>query len=243
MEVPGNSYSNALQRYTYRMPEQENIWESFQLIMHRLRNYVDVPYIEGPDIFGVEDNSRLFCLREGLVNFCAHSDYFASAHPTIRVFDDRIVMQNPGRFILAADEFRSRILSIPRNPSIIRLFRHPKLSENAGYGIYKILGWEKLTGKPVTFDSDMLISTVTYPLPTAKESGSGGENNGENGENNDENKVLDIIRRTPNITQPLIAAQTGFSTRKVNRLISSLKVKDKIVRVGKTKGGHWEIND
>ena len=132
---------------TYRMPEQENIWESFQLIMHRLRNFVDAPYLEGPDIFGVEDNSQLFCLREGLVNFCAHSDYFAPDHPTIRVFDDRIVMQNPGRFILAADEFRSRILSMPRNPGIIRLFRHPKLSENAGYGIDKILGMGEINRK------------------------------------------------------------------------------------------------
>lgn len=243
MEVPGNSYATASQRYTYRMPEQENIWECFQLIMHRLRNFVDAPYMEGPDIFGAEDNSQLFCLREGLVNFCAHSDYFASAHPTIRVFDDRIVMQNPGRFILAADEFRSRILSMPRNPSIIRLFRHPKLSENAGYGIDKISGWKKLTGKSVIFDSDMLISTVTYPLTTTKDSRRIGENNGVNGENNDEKKVLDIIRQTPSITQPLIAAQTGFSTRKVNRLISSLRTKKKIVRIGKTKGGHWEIND
>lgn len=189
MEVPGNSYATASQRYTYRMPEQENIWESFQLIMHRLRNFVDAPYMEGPDIFGVEDNSQLFCLREGLVNFCAHSDFFASAHPTIRVFDDRIVMQNPGRFILAADEFRSRILSMPRNPSIIRLFRHPKLSENAGYGIDKILGWERFTRKAVIFESDMLISTVTYPLATTKDY----RKVGENGENNDENKVLEII--------------------------------------------------
>lgn len=239
MEVPGNSYATASQRYTYRMPEQENIWESFLLIMHRLRNFVDAPYIEGPDIFGAEDNSQLFCLREGLVNFCAHSDYFASAHPTIRVFNDKIIMQNPGRFILAADEFRSRILSMPRNPSIIRLFRHPKLSENAGYGIDKILGWKKLTGKTVMFDSDMLISTVTYPLATTKNS----RNVGENGENNDENKVLDILRKNPSITQPLIATHTGFSTRKVNRLISSLRAKERIVRIGKTKGGHWEIND
>ena len=202
---------------TYRMPEQENIWESFQLIMHRLRS-----------------------LREGLVNFCAHSDYFAPAHPTIRVFDDRIVMQNPGRFILAADEFRSHILSMPRNPGIIRLFRHPKLSENAGYGIDKILGWERLTGKSVTFDSDMLISTVTYPLAATKNSRNVGENNGEN---NDENRVLDIVRKTPSITQPQIAAETGFSIRKVNRLISSLRSKEKIIRIGKTKGGHWKVND
>ena len=85
----------------------------------------------------------------------------------------------------------------------------------------------------------MLISTVTYPLASTKDP----RNIGENGENNDENTVLGIIRKDPNITQPLIAAQTDFSIRKVNRIIAALRAKEKIVRIGKTKGGHWEIND
>jgi len=242
MEIPGDSYSEASQRYTYRMPEQENIWESFQLIMHRLRNFVDAPYIEGPDIFGTEDNSQLFCLREGLVNFCAHSDYFAAAHPTIRVFADKIVMQNPGRFILDASEFRSRVLSMPRNPSIIKFFRHPKLSENAGYGIDKIIKWKELTGGEVRFESDLLISTVTYPLAKIKSrqaENTGGENNGEN---NDEKKLIEQIKLNPNITQPQLSEILGFSLRKVNRIISALRKTGKIDRIGKTKGGYWVIN-
>lgn len=241
MEVPGHSYATAPQRYTYRMPEQENIWESFQLMMHRLRNFVDAPYLEGPDIFGVEDNSRLFCLREGLVNFCAHSDYFASAHPTIRVFDDRIVMQNPGRFILAADEFRSRILSMPRNPSIIRLFRHPKLSENAGYGIDKILGWEKLTGKSVTFDSDMLISTVSYPLATAKDSRRVGDNNGENEKKSTRERLIALIKENPRITRASLSEQLGISSSNVQFHIERLKSEGVIERVGSSRSGYWEF--
>ncbi|MBO4945705.1 MAG: winged helix-turn-helix transcriptional regulator [Muribaculaceae bacterium] len=84
---------------------------------------------------------------------------------------------------------------------------------------------------------------TVYPFAATKDSRSVGENNGENGVNNDEKKVLDIIKETPSITQPQIAADTGFSVRKVNRLISPLRAKEKIVRIGKTKGGHWEIND
>ena len=244
MEIPGDSYSSAIQRYTYRMPEQENIWESFQLIMRRMRNFVDSPYVEGPDIFGTEDNSQLFCLREGLVNFCAHSDYFAAAHPTIRVFTDKIVMQNPGRFILAATEFRNRILSMPRNPSLIKFFRLPKLSENAGYGIDKIIKWKELTGGDVKFESDLLISTVTYPLTkfnSRQFEHVGGENNGENVENG-EYRVIELIKLNPHITQPQLSEMLGFSLRKVNRIISSLRKSGKISRVGKTKGGYWVIN-
>ena len=37
-----------------------------------------------------------------------------------------------------------------------------KLSENAGYGIDKMLTWEKLTNNSVEFSSDTVCSTVTY---------------------------------------------------------------------------------
>ncbi len=240
IEIPGDSYGSASQRYTYRMPEQDNIWEAFQLIMRRLRNFVDAPYIEGPDIFGTVDNSQLFCLREGVVNFCAHTDYFAAAHPTLRVFSDRISMQNPGRFILDADEFRSRILSMPRNPSIIKFFRYPKLSENAGYGIEKIARWESLTGNAVTFHSDLLVSTVEYPLRQSNYRQTG-ENTGEN--TGEKKIILDAIRENNFITQPKLAELTGYSLRKINRIIATLRESGKIRRIGKTKGGHWEIID
>ena len=243
IEIPGDSYSDALQRYNYRMPEQDNIWEAFQLIMRRLRNFVDAPYIEGPDIYGTEDNSQLFCLREGVVNFCAHTDYFAAAHPTLRVFSDRISMQNPGRFILDANEFRSRILSMPRNPSIIKFFRYPKLSENAGYGIEKIVRWEDLTGNAVTFHSDLLVSTVEYPLPKPNAHKTGEKNGEKNGENDDKKVIINTIRQNSFITQPKLAEITGFSQRKVNRIIASLRESGKLKRIGKTKGGYWEVID
>ena len=249
MEVPGVSYSGASQRYIYRMPEQENIWESFNLIMLRLRNFVDAPYIEGPDIFGTEDNSQLFCIREGLVNLCAHSDYFAAAHPTVRVFSDRIELQNPGRFILDASEFRARLLSMPRNPSIIRFFRHPKLSENAGYGIDKMLRWKSLTGKNVLIKSDLLVSTVVYPLKPPHLSSQNETTNDtiietitETIKSADDKAIVETLKYNSTITIPEITASLGWSKSKTNRLIASLKKRGVIKRIGSNKKGHWEIS-
>ena len=68
------------------------------------------------------------------------------------------------------------------------------------------------------------------------------ENNGENGENNDEKKLIEQIKLNPNITQPQLSEILGFSLRKVNRMISSLRKTGKLGRIGKTKGGHWIIN-
>lgn len=162
LEIPGKSMADAQVRYTYRMQEQENIWESYQIILQRLRNFVDAPYEAQPSGVGTEDESQLYALREGLTNCCAHADYFSPMHPTIRVFADRIELQNPGRFMFPLEELRSQIHSIPRNPTLIKLFRYAKLGENAGYGIDKMLVWEKLTKGKVDFASDLVSSTITY---------------------------------------------------------------------------------
>lgn len=122
----------------------------------------DNPYMALPNGVGPEDESQLYALREGLVNFCAHSDYFSPMHPTIRVYTNRIEFQNPGRFMFPLEEIRTQLHSLPRNPSLIRFFRYAKLGENAGFGIDKMLAWEKLTGKNVDFKSDLVCSTVTY---------------------------------------------------------------------------------
>jgi ATP-dependent DNA helicase RecG len=162
LEIPGKSLADARVRYTYRMPEQENIWESYQIILQRLRNFVDAPYEAHPDGVGAEDESQLYALREGLTNCCAHADYFSPMHPTIRVFADRIELQNPGRFMFPLSELRTQIHSIPRNPKLIKFFRYAKLGENAGYGIDKMLAWERLTKGKVEFASDLVSSTITY---------------------------------------------------------------------------------
>ncbi len=62
------------------------------------------------------------------------------------------------------------------------------------------------------------------------------------GDGGNEETVLNIIRKNPKMTQPQIAMLTGFSERKVNRITASLKQKGKLIRIGKTKGGYWQVN-
>ena len=42
----------------------------------------------------------------------------------------------------------------PRNPSILKLLRYTKFSENAGYGMDKIYSWERLTGEKVDIETN-----------------------------------------------------------------------------------------
>ncbi len=162
LEIPGTSFANANTRYTFRMQEYENLWEYYNVIIQRLRNFVDNPFTTGPNGYSPDDNSQLYALREGLVNMLAHADYFSPMHSTIRVFYDRIEFQNPGRFAIDLKNIGKVIASNPRNPSIIRFFRYAKLAENAGYGINKVLGWKRSTGEDVIFDTNLTLTTVAY---------------------------------------------------------------------------------
>lgn len=71
IEIPGTSYSDAAVRFSYRLPEMDNIWDAYEAIIQRLRLHVDAaPFSPRPDGIAPEDESQLYSLREGIVNMC-----------------------------------------------------------------------------------------------------------------------------------------------------------------------------
>ena len=90
VEIPGRSVREARARYTYRIPEQENFWEYFQIIIRRLRLIVDTPFKMNDEGFNVEDRSQFKILREALVNMLSHFDPFSTIHSCIHIYTDRV---------------------------------------------------------------------------------------------------------------------------------------------------------
>ena len=247
LEIPGTSYTDAAVRFSYRMPELDNLWEYYRALIQRLRLHVDAaPFTAGPDGFAPDDESQLYALREGLVNLESHSDFFAPMHPTIRVYDNRIEFQNPGRFIRGLEHLRDTISSAPRNPTILKLFRYAKLSENAGYGIDKIYSWERLTGEKVEFATDIMSTTVTYWRPkvgsSVKRSGSSEDTTPKTTPNTTpksqrekgpelRQKMIRIMKATPTINKAELADLLRITVDGVTYHVRILK---------KEKGVHWE---
>ena len=60
----------------------------------------------------------------------------------IRVFTDRIEFMNAGTFPIPPERIYGMLYSSARNPTIAKLFRFAKLSENVGFGISKLLSWK-----------------------------------------------------------------------------------------------------
>ena len=71
-------------------------------------------------------------------------------------------------------------------------------------------------------------------------------NNGDNtatGDNNDERKIMVLLTRKLHITAKEMSVYTGFSTRKISRIMRELRETGRIVRVGPPRKGYWEIKD
>jgi len=164
LEIPGLDYSSAELRYTFRIQEQENLWEYYFALFQRLQIYANNPLHIGHMGIGKEDNKQTNALREGLVNLLIHSDYFSPMKPRIRVFTNRIEFENPGSLPRPIKELMKEDVSLPRNPVLAKLFRCAKLCETAGYGIDKILLWEEFSNEKVLFESAIDKTKVTFML-------------------------------------------------------------------------------
>lgn len=241
IEIPGVSIHDAETRYTFRLQEQENIWEYYKIILQRLRTRIDNPYSPRTDGIAPDDNSQLYCIREALVNMLAHADYFSEIHSTVRVYDQSINLQNPGAFPVNLDILGKTIVSQPRNPNILRFFKLAKISENGGYGIDKILNWRKLTGCEVSISSDITKSEVIFSLPINVNQRQSTSNDVNNVEKSLSEQILTLIEADERITIADLAKNTKQSKSSIDRTIAELKKNGSLERVGNARNGKWKL--
>jgi predicted HTH transcriptional regulator len=168
LEIPATNYADAEPRYTFRVEEQENLWEYYFVLFQRLRIYANNPLTIGEMGIGHEDTKEQDALREALVNLIIHTDYFSPMKPRIRVFTNRIEFENPGKLPRPVEELMKTDETLPRNPVLAKFFRVTKLCESAGYGFDKMLQWKKQTGNEVLFETGIDKTKFTFMLDATR---------------------------------------------------------------------------
>jgi predicted HTH transcriptional regulator len=264
-EIPGTSISDSEVRYTYRIDEQENIWEYYFVLFQRLKIYANAPYTIGEMGIGQEDTKEIDALREALVNLLIHSDYFSIKKPRIRVFSNRIEFDNPGGLPLPVEQLMAIDESLPRNPVLAKFFRIAKLCESGGYGFNKMLEWKKQTGNDVIFDTQIGKTTFTFMIDTTKinreesgtinatggmksdtksgmiteQSGTIEQNSGTKSGTID--KILQLINENNTISLTQLSQAIGINRSAIQKHIDNLKNKGIIHRDKAGKGGKWIV--
>jgi len=270
LEIPATNYADAEPRYTYRIEEQENLWEYYFVLFQRLKIYANNPLTIGEMGIGHEDTKELYALREALVNLLIHTDYFSPMKPRIRVFTNRIEFENPGSLPRPIEEMLKTDESLPRNPVLAKFFRIAKLCESAGYGFDKMLEWKKQTGKDVFFETTVYKTKFTFMTDTTKvKSGikveetvqktiqKKNESYIENkktvqktiqkkAENcieteKTDKKIILLMSDNPFITKGQLSENIGISVSAISQQIAKLKKQNLLRRDGADKGGKWVI--
>ena len=245
LEIPADSYANANPRYTFKLDEQENIWEYYFTLFDRIRTKIDVPFKMSVEGFAIGDSLPLKALREALVNMLTHADYFSPAKPRVRVFTDRLEYFNPGGLPKPLKELMETDVSLPRNPVLAKLFRSVKLAESAGFGFDKImLGWKEYnTKQPPLFNPSFDYTILTFYLlktenPNTYQSK---EKSKEKSREKSKEKILKLIMKNSRITIKELSDKIGLSVAGIEKNIKILKESGLLRRVGPDKGGYWEI--
>lgn len=182
-------------------------------------------------------------LREALINSIVHNDFSREIPPVFEIFNNRIEITSYGGLIpgQSIEDFFS-CSSMPRNRELMRVFKDLGLVEQLGSGMSRIL---QSYDRSIFEISDHFIKVVfPFSLSAYDENIANGDNNGDiSGDNcSDKGKILFLIEKEPYITAKKMSEQTGLSTRKISRIIRELRESEKIVRVGSSRKGYWEID-
>lgn len=237
IEIPGKSVKEASTRYTYRIPEQENLWEVYQVVIRRLFALVDKPFKMNNQGVAEDDNRQFEVLREAWVNMLMHTDHFSPLRSCVRVFTDRIEFLNAGSFPVPPERIYGTFFSQARNPSIAKFFRFAKLAENAGFGLDKLRSWQALTKQRMSIRDERDYVLITLGLKNGVV-----ENVVENLSDRQQ-LIVDLLKKNNTLSAGQIAGRLSVTERTIQRDLNELKRRRIILHVGPMKGGFWKIMD
>ena len=154
----------------------------------------------------------------------------------ITVYSDRIEILSRGGLAplqTKAGFFRGH--SVPVNEKLSEIFLQLHISEKTGRGI-PVISSEYGEGAFDFSDNDI---TVTIPFNFINEVG---DKVGDKSLNDSQTRVLAEIRNNPNITKPQLMIICHLGKTSIDKIISALKEKGYIERIGSNKSGYWKAN-
>lgn len=164
--------------------------------------------------------------RAAVFNALIHQDFSVCVPVQISVYKDKLYISNdcvfPAKW--TADTLMQKHRSLPHNPDIANTFFRSGFIESWGRGIEKICRLCKEYGiaepEYTVHPNDIMMMFKANGTVKA---------------------ILALIEQNPSLTYEEMTEKTGKSRRTISRIITEMKEKNIIARVGSDKNGHWEI--
>lgn len=188
----------------------------------------------------------LNALREIIINSFAHAQYGTSSQHEIDIHPGKIVIYNPGEFPsrFSPEDFATQNLSsILRNELIAKTLYLCHDIESFGSGFRRVY----------TSCAEANVKCAYNKLPYGFSFVFFRNNSGEQSRivvdyshepdflTSNESKVYEFLKEQPNLTKEELASKIDKTPRTVQRVLNSLKKKQKIIRVGTSQKGYWQV--
>lgn len=206
-----------------------------------------------------------FVIQEMTVNACCHRAYnIKGTEIQIKMFDDRLVFESPGKLPGQVKPTNIRHTHFSRNPKIATFLKAYHFVKEFGEGFDRICREQEANGANVpSFRTDEFILKITVPK-VAESHKRVAEKVAENHKRVAENhckvteklrekaatlgeiltankiKILELMIENPYISRADLANNVGISETSIYRNIEAMRGKY-LRRVGPDKGGFWEI--
>ncbi len=176
-----------------------------------------------------------------------HRDYRASADSTIKIFQNRIELFNPGSLpeSVSLEEILSgKSASNPRNKQIASIFKEAGIIEKYGSGIKRVRQAMLVAGakEPIFELVGNFFKVTLYPIDgRANEGVSEGANEGVN---EGVKSLHMLIKENRGKRAPFFTKKLGTSEKNIERWLKQLKEAGKIEFRGAPKtGGYYSTGD
>lgn len=205
-----------------------------------------------------------FVIQEMVVNACCHRAYnIKGTEIQIKMFDNRLVFESPGRLPGTVKPSNIRHTHFSRNPKIAQFLKAYNFVKEFGEGVDRVCRELEANGTPhLSFHLDDFILKITVPKVTERVIEKDVnviekvikthqevidkviEKAVALNEKLTENRIsiIKLIIENPYISKSELSKHVGISENSISRNIEAMR--DKYLRrVGPNKGGFWEIID
>ena len=206
-------------------------------------------YLGEDGLFKTDREYPKFVIQEMTVNSVCHRDYsIKGTEIQIKMFDDRLVFETPGKLpgIVRTDNIRHTHFS--RNPKIAEYLKAYDYVKEFGEGVDRMcrelsaIGTKEPQYHLVAFI--MKASVWANLLEEGQEKTISDQKRPESDQIRDQIKmILELIKGKPQISRSEISHKMGLHESRVKRRLKMMVDKGIIQRIGSDKGGHWQISN
>ncbi|MCD8011496.1 MAG: AAA family ATPase, partial [Lachnospiraceae bacterium] len=149
-----------------------NLFDFFFRVYNKLIKEVKVPFKVESGI-RIDDTPVHKALREALANCLVNTDYYLPRSVVIKLYPDKIVMENPGSIRTGKKQMLKGGISDPRNKTLMKMFNLINIGERAGsgvpdiYSVWNDQGWQEPLVEE-QYGPDRTILTLSLEKKQAK---------------------------------------------------------------------------